>query len=234
MRLAQCLPLLAAFGLAVTATARPHKSCKPRPASTSAAGNSTAVEPVDNAPTRLWVKDGNGTYTPPAAWERDDIGFVYIPFKAGEPPTNISVSDNENAAQNLGVAAAVPLVAGLIAAILKAVLHAGKADRYSRGKWVEDIVTKHMERAPDKNIFVFHRHQGFEWWVENRAEEFEEATIEWGREDVAGMTEYYGIVSFKGPGQLNRNNADGGWENWGYWGPIPPSRDGSHNTVTFY
>lgn len=210
MRLIHTIPLLAALAVVVTATA-PH-----------ARAPDTATDKRDGSPSGADPNNG-GKYHPPAPWEKDEQGFTYVPVTADgtlSAPNPNDVALDPNSA-NAGAAAALIPIATIVGAVLKAIMAGIQGEVNKQGAFVHGLIDKHKEIAPDKNVFVFQRFKGFTWTAS--WDGFQEDTVTY-------KNKYFGIVSFRGTGELNSNGADGGWANWGWYGNW--NKDG--NKVSFY
>ncbi|KAL1409321.1 hypothetical protein Q8F55_003302 [Vanrija albida] len=103
---------------------------------------------------------------------------------------------------------------------------ARKTEHIRRAEWAKEYLGEMSRKWPDRNCFLFHRGQGFTWWIEDAANDFESNIVEWF--DVpSGLRKSFGAVSFKSRGELKKNGAIGGWENWAFYG-VYDYNDGSN------
>lgn len=90
--------------------------------------------------------------------------------------------------------------------------------------YVTRVMNACMDRWPDHNIFIFHRHKGFTWGADNMDAAME-ATAE---HNYPFKAEYFGVVVFKTAGWLQKNG-DGGYGNWRFAGDF--AYDGDSKVV---
>ncbi|WOO85479.1 uncharacterized protein LOC62_07G008978 [Vanrija pseudolonga] len=214
MRLINVIPLLAALAATATAAGIPAQPEARAPDVAAREGADAVASGGD---------PNGGKYQPPAPWEKDDQGFTYVPVQddgtLAVPNPNEAALD-PNSANSIGAAAIIP-IASIVAAVLKAVMAGIQGEVNKQGAFVHGLIDKHKEIAPDKNVFVFQRFKGFTWTAS--WDSFQEDTVKY-------KNKYFGVISFKGTGELNSNGADGGWANWGWYGNW--NKDG--NKVNFY
>lgn len=100
---------------------------------------------------------------------------------------------------------------------LAASLHAYDMD--AREKMLRgglEIMERDRPQSDGWHHFIFLQHKGFYYNLQTT--DFFEETHEYKRKDLAGSTERFKFVSFKGSGFLDKNGHDGGWANWAYDG----------------
>lgn len=150
MRLIHYMLLLIAMAVAVT-VAMPHAEVEERASATDAPdGSRSGVDPK------------GGKYQPPAPWEKDSQGFVYVPINANgtlavPDPNEVALDPNSAAAG--GAEFAIPILT-IVAAALKAIQTGIKDELHKQGKFVEALIDKYSQLRPDLNIFAFQRNRG--------------------------------------------------------------------------
>ncbi|WOO79965.1 uncharacterized protein LOC62_02G003481 [Vanrija pseudolonga] len=107
----------------------------------------------------------------------------------------------------------------------------GEQEPERRGEWVKAVLDYMAATWPSKNIIIFKRYIGFTVESPNYAGDYQETTYTYV-DDKSGISTDFGMVTSSGQGTLRRNGADGGWQNWGYYGTFSTEDGGTR--IEFY
>lgn len=107
----------------------------------------------------------------------------------------------------------------------------GEEEPARRAEWVKAVIDMLAAAWPSKNVILFKRYMGFTIDSPNYAGDYQETSTTYV-DERSGISTDFGLVSFTGQGTLRRNGADGGWQNWGYYGTYSTEDDGTR--IEFY